>query len=416
MTGPHTTSPRTTLARDQIRVLLLEGIHPRARDVLLEQGYTNVQREVGALTREQLREVVRGVHLLGIRSRSRLDADVLDAANRLIAVGCFCIGTNQVDLEHAALAGVPVFNAPHSNTRSVAELVIGLAIMLFRDVFRKSALAHAGTWQKSAVGARELRGRTLGIVGYGHIGSQVSVLAEALGMHVLFHDIQPVLAMGNAAAVASLREVLAASDLVTLHVPETPETAGLIGRDEIAAMRPGAYLINASRGSVVDVDALAAALRAGHVGGAAVDVFPTEPTSADETFESPLRGIPNVILTPHVGGSTEEAQENIGADVARKLAAYSDSGTTTAAVNFPRLNLAPQEGCHRVLHIHRNEPGVLRQINDVLSAQDANILGQHLQTLGGVGYVVTDVSEIDAAATLPVLKAIPHTLRTRILY
>ena len=321
-----------------------------------------------------------------------------------------------MNLPAAARLGIPVFNAPHSNTRSVAELVIGQAVMLFRDVFRKSTRAHAGDWQKSAVGARELRGRTLGIVGYGHIGSQVSVLAEALGMHVVFHDIKPVLAMGNATPMATLREVLGTSDLVTLHVPETPETAGLIGAAEIAAMKPGGYLINASRGTVVDVDALAAALESGHVAGAAVDVFPTEPKSKAEQFQSPLRGIENVILTPHVGGSTQEAQENIGADVARKLAAYSDSGTTTGSVNFPQLNLAPHEGCHRVLHIHRNEPGVLATINEVLSAHGTNILGQHLQTMGGVGYVVTDVSEIDAQATLPQLKAIDATLRARILY
>ena len=409
-------TPRTSLARDQIRILLLEGVHERARDVLIEQGYTNVRLEPGALPRDELMQAIRKVHLVGIRSRTNLDAEVLAAAKRLIAVGCFCIGTNQVDLDAAAQRGVPVFNAPHSNTRSVAELVLGLAVMLFRDVFRKSTLAHAGAWQKSAAGAHELRGRTIGIVGYGHIGSQVSVLAESFGMNVVFHDIKPVLAMGNATALASLREVLGTSDLVTLHVPETPETAGLVGPDELAAMKPGAYLINASRGTVVDVDALADALGSGQVGGAAVDVFPTEPKSKDETFESPLRGIPNVILTPHVGGSTLEAQENIGADVAWKLAAYSDSGTTTASVNFPQLNLTPHEGCHRVLHIHRNEPGVLRKINDVLGAHDTNILGQHLQTLGAVGYVVTDVSEIDAAATLPQLKAIPGTLRARVLY
>lgn len=409
-------SARTTLARDQIHVLLLEGIHEKARDVLLEQGYSNVRLEPKALPRDELLDAIASAHLVGIRSRTELDATVLEAAKRLIAVGCFCIGTNQVDLDEAAHRGVPVFNAPHSNTRSVAELVIGLAVMLFRDIFRKSSLAHTGDWQKSASGSHELRGHTLGIIGYGHIGSQVSVLAESMGMNVVFHDIKPVLALGNATPLASLREVLGVSDLVTLHVPETPETAGMIGAAELAAMKPGCHLINASRGTVVDVDALAEALRSGQVGGAAVDVFPTEPKSKDEVFESPLRGIPNVILTPHVGGSTQEAQENIGADVARKLAAYSDSGTTTAAVNFPQLNLAPQEDCHRVLHIHRNEPGVLSKINELLSAQGTNILGQHLQTLGSVGYVVTDVSEIDAAATLPQLKALPGTLRARILY
>jgi D-3-phosphoglycerate dehydrogenase len=410
------TTTRLSRPRDQIRFLLLEGIHERAVEVLSERGYTNVRRESGALPREALLEAVADVHFIGMRSRTQLNAEVLAAAQRLTGVGCFCIGTNQVDLVSAAHKGVPVFNAPHSNTRSVAELVIGLSVMLFRDIFRKSTAAHTGGWLKTAKGARELRGRTLGIVGYGHIGSQVSVLAESMGMNVLYHDVRPVLSMGNAAPTASLAALLANSDLVTLHVPETPQTANMIGAAEVAAMKPGAHLINASRGTVVDADALAAALASGQVGGAAVDVFSREPKGPEETFENPLRGMPNVILTPHIGGSTLEAQESIGVDVATKLAAYSDSGTTTGAVNFPQLNLAPHDGCHRVLHIHRNEPGVLARINGVLAAQDANILGQHLQTQNGVGYVVTDVAEIDAAATLPQLKAVEGTLRTRVLY
>ncbi len=410
------TADRLSLPRANIRVLLLEGIHQRAIDSFRDAGYTNVRHETGALRRDDLKEAIADAQLVGLRSRTQLDAEVLGCAKRLIAAGCFCIGTNQVALEDAALRGVPVFNAPHSNTRSVAELVIGLAVMLFRDVFRKSTHAHAGDWQKSAKGAHELRGRTLGIVGYGHIGSQVSVLAEAMGMNVIFHDVRPVLAMGNASTQAGLEKVLAESDLVTLHVPDTPETRDLMGAEEFAAMKPGAHVINASRGTVVDAEALAAALKSGHLGGAAVDVFALEPKTAGEEFVNPLRGLENVILTPHVGGSTLEAQESIATDVASKLIAYSDAGTTTSAVNFPQLGLAANEGCHRVLHIHRNEPGVLAKINEVLSAHDANIVGQHLQTMNGVGYVVTDVDSIAANEALPTLREIPGTLRTRILY
>ena len=385
-------------------------------DTLREHGYTNVQRESGALSRDLLKELIAGVHMVGIRSRTTLDAEMLAAAPKLMAIACFCIGTNQVDLPQAAGRGVPVFNAPHSNTRSVAELVIGLAVMLFRDIFRKSTLVHQGGWPKTAVGSRELRAKTLGIVGYGHIGSQVSVLAEAMGMNVIFHDIRPILALGNARPQAILPDVLAAADLITLHVPDTPETRGLFGAEELAQMKPGSLLINASRGTVVDIEALASALRSGHLTGAAVDVFPREPRHADEEFENPLRGLPNVILTPHVGGSTMEAQQAIARDAARKMVAYSDSGTTVGAVNFPELNLQAHAGCHRVLHIHRNEPGVLTRINEVLSAHGANILGQHLQTGNDVGYVVTDVDEIEARSALPKLRAIDGTLRSRILY
>jgi D-3-phosphoglycerate dehydrogenase len=407
---------RLTKPRDQIRVLLLEGIHERARELFHEHGYAKVETQAGAISREELQEKIQDVHLIGIRSRTQLDATVLPQARRLIAIGCFCIGTNQVDLEQAAKQGVPVFNAPHSNTRSVAELVIGLAVMLFRDVFRKSTLVHAGGWPKTAQGARELRGKTIGIVGYGHIGSQVSVLAEAMGLRVIFHDIQPILALGNAQARTVLPDLLADADLVTLHVPDTPETRDLIGAAELARMRPGSFLINASRGTVVDAEALAEALRSGHLAGAAVDVFAKEPKSPGESFENPLRGLPNVILTPHVGGSTMEAQEAIAVAAASTLIAYSDSGSTVGAVGFPQLNLQAHAEGHRVLHIHRNEPGVLRQINDVLSAHDTNILGQHLQTLNGIGYVVTDVDSIDAATALPQLRAVTGTLRTRILY
>ena len=407
---------RHSLPRDQIRVLLLEGIHERSVQTFHDEGYTNVELRPGAISREELQSVIRDVHLVGIRSRTQLDADVLRKARRLIAVGCFCIGTNQVDLDTAAGRGIPVFNAPHSNTRSVAELVIGLTVMLFRDIFRKSTLVHQGGWPKTAAGAHEIRGKTLGIVGYGHIGSQVSVLAEAMGMHVVFHDIRPILALGNAQPRAVLPDVLAEADLVTLHVPDTPETRGLIGAAELERMKAGSFLINASRGTVVDADALAARLQDGHIAGAAVDVFAREPKGSGESLENPLRGLQNVILTPHIGGSTLEAQESIAVDAAAKLIAYSDSGSTMGAVNFPQLNLQAHEDCHRVLHIHRNVPGVLRSINDVLSAHDANILGQHLQTRNGVGYVVTDVERIKAEEALPQLRAVEGTLRTRILY
>ncbi len=403
-------------ARDQIPVVLLEGINERAEQILHSAGYTNVRRLAGALTQDELVAALADARMVGLRSRTQLTRDVLDAAPGLMAIGCFCIGTNQVDLAHSASIGIPVFHAPHSNTRSVAELVAGLAVMLFRGVYAKSAAAHRGEWRKTAVGAHEVRGKTLGIVGYGHIGSQVSVLAESLGMQVVFHDIVPKLALGNARALPSLDAVLDGSDLVTLHIPETAQTKGLIGGAQIARMRQGAYLVNASRGTVVDVDALAGALREGHLSGAAVDVFPREPKSPGETFESPLRGLENVILTPHVGGSTVEAQHAIAADVAMQLISYSDRGDTTGAVNFPRLSLAAHEGGHRVLHIHRNQPGLLLRVNEVIAGLGVNILGQHLQTMGDVGYVVLDVDRAPAAAVLPPLRAIEGTIRARILY
>jgi len=410
------TDQRLTRPRDQIRVLLLEGIHERAEEAFRRAGYTSVTRLADALRGDDLLEAVAETEIIGIRSRTQLTPEVLAAADRLLAIGCFCIGTNQVALEEAALMGVPVFHAPHSNTRSVAELVLGLSVMLMRDVFQKSSLAHQGLWRKSAVGSHELRGKTLGIVGYGHIGSQVSILAEAFGLNVVYHDIVPKLTLGNATALDTLDELLATSDIVSLHVPETDITRGLMTPARLDRMKPGAYLINASRGSVVDVDALAERLRDGRIGGAAVDVFPREPKSKDETFESALRGIPNVILTPHVGGSTEEAQEAIGTDVAGQLISYSDSGATTASVNFPKLALAPHDDVHRVLHIHRNRPGVLSSINDLLAERSVNIVGQHLETRGDLGYVVLDVDEVDAGEILPPLRAIDGTIRARVLY
>ena len=407
---------RVSRPREQIRILLLEGIHERAEECFRRAGYTAVKRLPGALSGRELRGALAGAHIVGLRSRTQLDAATIAAAGRLAAIGCFCIGTNQVALEQAASRGVPVFNAPHSNTRSVAELVVGLAVMLFRDVFRKSSEAHAGRWLKSAAGAHELRGKTLGIVGYGHIGSQVSVLAEALGMRVVYHDIAAKLSLGNARPLGSLENVLAESDLVTLHVPETPLTRGMLSAERIASMRRGAHLIYAIRGTVVDIDALAEALRSGHLAGAAVDVFPVEPAGADEEFTSPLRGLPNVILTPHVGGSTVEAQEAIAQDVAQQLIAYSDSGNTMGAVNFPQLNLVPHAGGHRILHVHRNRPGVLRAINDEIADRGVNILGQHLQTRGDVGYVVLDVDDTAGTDLLPALRQVEGTIRARVLF
>lgn len=407
---------RLTRPRDQIRVLLLEGIHERAEEAFRAAGYSSVTRLPDALRGDDLLEAIARTEIIGVRSRTQLTPEVIEAGSKLLAIGCFCIGTNQVALDTAASRGVPVFHAPHSNTRSVAELVLGLSVMLMRDVFQKSSLAHEGIWRKSAIGSHELRGKTLGIVGYGHIGSQVSILAEAFGLNVVYHDIVPKLTLGNATALESLDRLLAESDIVSLHVPETEATRGLMTAARLDRMKHGAYLINASRGSVVDVDALADRLQDGRIGGAAVDVFPKEPKSKDEEFVSPLRGIPNVILTPHVGGSTEEAQEAIGVDVAGQLIAYSDSGATTASVNFPQLALAPHDDVHRVLHIHRNRPGILSAINDLLADRRVNILGQHLETRGEVGYVVLDVDEVDAGDILPPLRAIEGTIRARVLY
>lgn len=402
--------------REKIRVLLCEGIHPSAVAYFEERGYTQVESLPRAPSPSELRDLVKDAHIVGIRSRTVLDRDALAHGRKVLAIGCFCIGTDQVDVESAAERGIPVFNAPHANTRSVAELVIGLSIMLERDAFRKSGLVHAGSWPKSAAGAREVRGKTIGIVGYGHIGSQVSVLAEGLGMRVVFYDIVPKLPLGNAAPVATLDELLAASDIVTLHVPQTAATTNMMDAARIRAMRRGAFLINTSRGVVVDPEALAAALRDRHLAGAAVDVFPKEPLSPEAPLDSPLRGIPNVILTPHVAGSTEEAQEKIGTEVAGKLVAYSDRGSTVGAVNFPELTLAPHGPVNRVLHIHENVPGMLQRINSVIAAEGINVLAQHLETRKTVGYVVFDIERSASTALLGRLKAIPGTIRARILY
>lgn len=411
-----TTSDRVSFPRDQINVLLFEGIHERAEQALREAGYTQVTRLPHTPPRDELLERIHDARVVGVRSRTKLPKDVLDAAPRLMAVGCFCIGTDQVDLRHALHTGVPVFNAPHSNTRSVAELVIGLAVMLFRGIFPKDRAAQSGAWLKTAKGSHELRGKTLGIVGYGHIGSQVSVLAESMGLRVIYHDIEPKLTLGNARVADDLSALLAQSDLVTLHVPQAPDTVNLMSAERLAQMKPGAFLVNYSRGTVVDVDALAAHLRDGRLGGAAVDVFPQEPKDKDTPFRSPLQGIPTAILTPHIGGSTEEAQETIAVDVADKLVRYLDRGTTVGTVNFPELNLAPHTDCHRVLHIHHDHPGVLNAINSVFAAEGINIRGQHLQTRDRMGYVVLDIEAVPGERILPPLRAIEGTVTTRILY
>ena len=409
----------TSLGKDKIRVLLLEGIHQTAADAFREAGYSQVERRPTAIQGDGLAEALRGVHFLGIRSRTHLTADVLAQADKLVGVGCFCIGTDQVDLDAASQQGVAVFNSPYSNTRSVAELVLAESILLLRGIPEKNALAHRGVWAKSATGSNEARGKTLGVIGYGNIGAQLSVLAEALGMRVLFYDVAAKLPLGNAVRAASLQDLLRQSDVVTLHVPDTPQTRGMIGTAELAAMRPGAVLLNASRGTVVDLDALAESLRDEHLRGAAVDVFPREPKSKEEVFESPLQGIDRALLTPHVGGSTEEAQQNIGREVAGKLIRYSDNGSTQSSVNLPEVSLPHHAGAHRFLHVHENRPGVLSAINQVVSNAGANVLGQYLQTRGQTGYVVTDVDDEGAPASealLDALRSVPGTLRTRVLF
>lgn len=409
---------KVSLDRREIRILLLEGIAPSAVETFRTAGYTNIELHRKALPESELVERLREAYIVGIRSRTQLTPAVLAEAKKLIAIGCFCIGTNQVALEPAARAGVPVFNAPFSNTRSVAELVMAEAVLLMRGIPAKNALCHRGGWSKSAAGSREVRGKRLGIVGYGHIGTQVGILAEAFGMHVYYYDIEAKLALGGAQPVRSLGELLALSDVLTLHVPETPQTRLMIGAAELARLPAGAQLINASRGSVVDIDALAAALASGHVAGAAIDVFPAEPQGNDDEFVSPLRAFEQVLLTPHIGGSTEEAQENIGYEVAGKLVKYSDNGSTLSAVNFPEVSLPAHPGKRRLLHIHENRPGLLTAINEALSRQRINIAAQYLQTQGPIGYVVIDIDDDEPAGRLALkeLRAIDGTLRTRILY
>ncbi|WP_426664732.1 phosphoglycerate dehydrogenase [Rhodanobacter aciditrophus] len=409
---------KTSFPRQDIKVLLLEGVSRTAVETFERAGYSNIEYHEKSLPEATLIERIADAHIVGLRSRTQLTAPVLRHAKRLIAAGCFCIGTNQVDLPEAERLGIPVFNAPYSNTRSVAELVVAEAIMLLRGIPQRNALCHRGGWSKSATGSYEARGKVLGVIGYGHIGTQVGVLAEGLGMRVIFHDVETKLALGNAHAAASLHDLLQHADVVTLHVPETPATKMMFGAQEIAAMRHGAVLINASRGSVVDIDALAAALREGRLAGAAVDVFPVEPKGNDDPFVSPLVGLDNVILTPHIGGSTLEAQDNIGIEVASKLVRYSDNGSTLSAVNFPEVSLPEHPRSRRLLHIHRNVPGVLSRINELFSAGNINIDAQFLQTDAEVGYVVIDVAADEAQSNelKDKLAAIPGTLRSRVLY
>ena len=411
-----TTAPHHSLDKSKINILLLEGIHASALEVLHRAGYTSIQTTPKALQGDELKAAIVDAHFIGIRSQTQLSAEVLDHAAKLVAVGCFCIGTNQVNLQAARDKGVAVFNAPYSNTRSVAELVLAETIMLLRGIPYKSNQAHIGNWIKSAANAYEARGKTLGIVGYGAIGTQISVLAESLGMHVIYYDVVKKLPLGNARQINDLHTLLGQSDAVTLHVPSLASTQWMVGQAELAAMKPGSILINASRGNVVVIEALERALRSKHLLGAALDVFPREPGSNNEKFSSPLQGLENVILTPHVGGSTLEAQANIGIEVAEKLVMYSDNGTTTSSVNFPEVALPAHPGRHRILHIHRNIPGMLSKINGLLSAAEINISAQYLQTSGPVGYVVIDVEAQSSALALEKLSKIAGTLRSRVLY
>lgn len=402
--------------KNKLKVVLFEGIHQSAVDTFVADGYTQVQTFAKALEGDALIEAVRDAHFVGIRSRTMLTPEVLEQAGKLVAIGAFSIGTNQIALDAAARRGVPVFNAPFSNTRSVAELVLAEIIMLMRGIPEKNALQHRGGWVKSAANSWEVRGKTLGIIGYGHIGTQLGMLAETLGMRVIFHDIETQLPLGNSRQVRTLDELLAAADVVSLHVPETPATKNMIGAPQLARMKAGSHLINASRGTVVDIDALADALRSGHLLGAAIDVFPIEPKSNDDRFESPLTEFENVLLTPHIGGSTAEAQENIGREVASKLIRYSNNGSTLSAVNFPEVSLPAHPGQCRLLHIHHNTPGILARINERLSQAGINISGQYLQTNQHVGYVVVDVETEASSVALNELLAIEGTIRARILY
>ena len=407
---------KTSLEKSKIKILLLEGVHQSAVDNFHNAGYENIEHLPTSLDEESLIEKIRDVHFIGIRSRTQLTERVFEAAEKLVSVGCFCIGTNQVDLDAALKRGIAVFNAPYSNTRSVAELVLAEAIMLLRGIPEKNARAHQGGWLKSAKNSHEARGKTLGIVGYGSIGAQLSVLAESLGFNVIYYDVITKLGMGNASQVGSLEGLLGRSDVVSLHVPDLASTRWMIGAKEIAAMKDGAILINAARGSVVEIEPLADAIKAGKLNGAAIDVFPVEPKGNDEEFQSPLRGLDNVILTPHIGGSTLEAQENIGIEVSEKLITYSDNGTTVTSVNFPEVALPAHPDKHRLLHIHDNVPGVLSQINRVLSENGINISGQYLQTNDKVGYVVIDVDKAYGPQALEALKQVEHTLKIRVLY
>lgn len=405
-----------SLDKDKIKILLLEGVHTGAVEMFKNAGYSNIDYIKTALSDEELKERIKDVHFVGLRSRTQITESVLDVAEKLVAIGCFCIGTNQVDLDAAAIRGIPVFNAPFSNTRSVAELVLGEILLLLRGIPERNARAHRGEWQKTATHSFEARGKRLGIIGYGHIGIQLSIIAESIGMQVSYYDIEAKLSLGNATQVYDLEQLLSQSDVVTLHVPETPQTQNMFGAAELAMMKPGSILINASRGTVVDIDALAAALTSEHLAGAAIDVFPVEPASNDEEFVSPLRNFDNVILTPHIGGSTQEAQENIGYEVAGKLIKYSDNGSTLSAVNFPEVSLPEHPATSRLLHVHHNKPGILSQIVQAFSAENINIASQYLQTTPTIGYVVIEVETAQSEQALIKLKSIEGTIRARIVH
>lgn len=407
---------KTSYPKEKIQILLLENISPNATTVFKTNGYSNIEIIAGALSEEDLIKAVKDVHLLGIRSKTKVSEKVLAAAKKLQAIGCFCIGVNQVNLQAATKYGVTVFNAPYSNTRSVAELVIGAAIMLIRRIPDKNIAAHRGIWMKEAKGSYELRGKTMGIIGYGNIGSQLSILAEALGMKVIFYDSETKMPLGNASSVKSLSELVAASDIVSLHVPETLATKNLINQELLAEFKKGSILINYARGKVVDLDALSKSLISNHLSGAAIDVFPIEPEKNGDSFSSPLQNLSNVLLSPHIGGSTEEAQQNIGEDVSNKLFQFLEKGITTGSHTVPSLALPPQENTHRILHIHKNVPGVLSAINTQLSTNDINIVAQYLKTNEEIGYVVLDVDKELSSQATELLKDVKETIKVRLLY
>lgn len=407
---------KTSYPKEKIKILFLENISDVAVKNFRQQGYSQVEKISKALSEEELINIIKDVHILGIRSKTQITKNILDAAKKLQTIGCFCIGVNQVDIRSATKHGVAVFNAPYSNTRSVAELVIGAAIMLIRRIPDKNRSMHEGIWMKEAKGSYELRGKTIGIIGYGNIGSQVSVLAESLGMKVIFYDVETKLPLGNAEDAKSLKELLGRADVVTLHVPETLQTKNLINKNNLKFFKKGAMLINYARGEVVDLDALNKAILDGSIGGAAVDVFPWEPEKNGDRFQSSLQNCPNVILTPHIGGSTEEAQQNIGEDVSSKLLNFLEKGITTGSHSVPALALPPQEGAHRILHIHNNVPGVLSEINTQLSKHDINILAQYLKTNDDIGYVVLDVDKKISSQAFQLLKEVRQTIKVRMLY
>ena len=409
-------SEETSYPKEKIKILFLENISDKAVERFKQNGYEDVRKITGALSEEDLIKEIKDVHLLGIRSKSHITPKVLEAANRLQAIGCFCIGVNQVNLKEATKHGVSVFNAPYSNTRSVAELVIAASIMLIRRIPDKNKAAHEGIWMKDSKGSFELRGKTLGIIGYGNIGSQLSVLAEALGMNVIFYDIETKLPLGNAKAKKSLKELVSESHIISLHVPETPQTKNLINKNNLKYFKKGSILINYARGQVVDLDELATYLKNGDLGGAAIDVYPVEPEKNGQHFETPLQGLSNVLLTPHIGGSTEEAQQNIGDDVSAKLFNFLERGITYGSHTVPALSLPPVEGAHRILHIHKNVPGVLSAINSQLSNHNINIVGQYLKTNDEIGYVVLDVDKRLSKQALDLLKDVKETIKVRMLY